>query len=524
MGFLRREDRRLQDQGVSGPAQPTDPTMQDERGRAPRREIAFPELDRAEFVYSETVRAVLPDEEDGFWATEQLGEHLRDVNDGYGFGGVVRDSRGRPVSPAWMDTKCCAVAGSRVGIGATVSHLGLEEPMRHTALDLGARDLRNDLGWDGGAPQGLGYRYANLFLGDTDERWLEMVEIGGDLFSIDAAPDGLTFAVAEWWAGIGAVALANAGDGSRRLLGTVPDLGGMEPLSFSPDGRWLLVPRYRDPLLLEIETRKALSLPTTGDLAWWPARGTSTLMWLDQQEPGSGVIKAYDLGSGAVEVVRHIVYPDAPGLELDRYRLNFPDVNAAGTQVLCGTYFGAPSERQREHGSRERVSLLDIETGVVAPLVAAFVREDPRLEREHRGYRWLDRPPTTEPISISASLHDTAVELGTLEPSNFEFASQHAFNLAVACLGTMIGEDGNIETTDPDLFRAEALRALIAVKSFSPSHLGPLSDWLEQCKMIQVLAPYGRKSDGWELFYKAWERIDNPGLGPVDWEGDRFLQ
>lgn len=72
------------------------------------RAVPFPDLGETEFVYAESVRAMLPRGADDFAAAETLGGSLMAANGGYGFGGAVRDSLGRPVSPKWLDVSCVA--------------------------------------------------------------------------------------------------------------------------------------------------------------------------------------------------------------------------------------------------------------------------------------------------------------------------------------------------------------------------------------------------------------------------------
>lgn len=372
------------------------------------RVVPFPNLDSAEFIYVETVRELGRGQRtDDFGATEGLGATLMAANDGYGFGGVVRDSLGRSVTPNWLNATCVAVDGPHLALGATISHLALE--YRSTALDLGARDGRNAIGWTGGAPEGLAMPNANLFLGDIKEQWLEMSEAGGSIGSIDISPDGRQVVQSEWWAGIGALVTVDATTGRRAVLGTLSNLGGGERVRFSPDGQFILVTRWADPVLVHAVSGEVVTLPLNGDIGWWPSRDSPTLIWLDQREEGRGMIRSFDLSTGATEAVRPIKYPDMSGLVLSRYRLNYPEVDETGTKVLCGTYFGVRPELQEEHGSRERVSLLDVETGVVEPLVSPHVDGDERLEREHHSWRWLRRTPTSSSVALAPDIAATAV-------------------------------------------------------------------------------------------------------------------
>lgn len=479
------------------------------------RVVAFPKLDDADFMYVETVRELgRVRRTDDFAATDALGASLMGSNDGYGFGGVVRDSLGRPVTPSWLNVKCAAVDGSHLALGATVSHLALE--YASTALDLGARDGRNAIGWTGGAPEGLAMPNANLFLGDTDELWFEMSEAGGDICSIDISPDGRQIAQCEWWAGIGALVTVDAATGKRTMLGTLSNLGGGERVRFSPDGRLILVTRWADPVLIDAASGEVMALPLNGDIGWWPARGPSTLIWLDQREEGRGIIRSFDLSEGATEDVRPIHYPDAPGLAPGRYRLNHPEVDEAGMKVLCGTYFGVRPELQEEHGSRERVSLLDIETGLVEPLVVPHIGGDERLEREHHSWRWLRRTPANTSVVLSPDIFATTTPpISELAAQNYSSAADQAYNLTVACMRAMVRDAP--ERSNP-LFAPEVLRAIIAMQTFGPNRLAELESWLDQVSgMMPVFAPPGENQARWRWFRNGWQSITDGSVDGVEW-------
>jgi len=483
------------------------------------RVVEFPELQQAEYVYVETVRELgRMRHTDDFTSTEAVGLSLMAANGGYGFGGVVRDSLGRPVTPRWLSAGCVAVDGSRLSLGATISHLALEHGS--TALDLGARDGRNAIGWTGGAPQGLPRPNANLFLGDVEGQWLELSELGGDIGSLDISPDGRRIAQTEWWAGIGALVVVDATAGHRTILGTLDNLGAAERVRFSPDGRYILVTRWSEPAIVDATSGEVMTLPINGDIAWWPARGPSTLLWLDQHDEGHGVICSYDISSGVTEKLQPITYPEAPGLALTRYRINHPEVDPTGTKALCGTYFGVRPELQEEHGSRERVSLLDLETGAVTPLVDPHVGADETLEREHRSWRWLRSaaPPigqsTTLAPEVVASIVPARTELGS---DNYASAADQAFNLTIACMRTMVGDSPG--QTNP-YYAPEALRTILAMTTYGADRLAEIASWLEEVAgKMPIFAPAGETQKRWQWFSDGWYSIVDGMSERIPWRG-----
>lgn len=449
--------------------------------------------------------------------TERLGRELMGVQGGYGYGGVIRDSRGRAISPDWIAATGAAAVGANLAIVGTISHLALEHGS--TALDLGARDGRNLVGWPEPGPEGLVHPSAHLFMGNPLESWLEMSEIGGDVASLALSQDGRLIGLAETFGGSTGAAFVVDPTGERVPLGTL-DLSGVEQISFSADGRYLLVPRFQNPVLIEVATGSAISLPVTGDLAWWPAYGASTILWLDQRDYGHAVICAYDVATDTIEQVRPVVYPDAPGLEPSRHRLNHPTVNDTGDKVLCGTYFGVDPAVQEERGSRERVSILDLNTGRVAPLVDPFVNGDRRLEREHSAYRWLRSEAPAGNVVIHDALTATRAELVyDLTSEQRGLIADDSRNLAVACLRKMVGttQEQTMAGGDPR-FVPEALRCVQAMADYGPDRLMELAEWIEQASgMLSAVAPDGLPREGWKTFRSGWKTIRGESSTPIAW-------
>jgi hypothetical protein len=517
-GRRQRDDREYRD--LSGLADEPAVSASNAATRIFDRDVPFPNLDDAEFIYVETVRELGRERRiDDFAATEDLGATLMAANDGYGFGGVVRDSVGRPVTPNWLSAASVAVDGSHLAVGATVSHLALEH--RSTALDLGARDGRNAIGWSGDAPEGLPMPNANLFLGDLQERWLEMSEAGGSIGSIDISPDGRQVALSEWWAGVGALVTVDVATGRRTVLGTLTNLGGGERVRFSPDGKFILVTRWADPVLVDTTSGDVLTLPLNGDIGWWPSRGSSVLIWLDQREEGSGMIRSFDLSTGATDAVQPIQYPAASGLAPSRYRLNYPEVDGTGTKVLCGTYFGVRPELQEEHGSRERVSLLDIETGIVEPLVVPHIGGDERLEREHHSWRWLQSTPARSSVALAPAIASTAVPASyELTPENYESAADQARNLTIACMRAMVSDSPDQGVA---LFAPEVLRALGAIQTFAPDRLPELGSWLDEVsEKMPIFAPPGQSQIRWMWFRDGWRSVKSGSTTGIEWRRLNF--
>ena len=504
----------------AGPATPV-------RTGQPVRPVAFPDLAGSAYVYVETVRAVVADESDFAYA-QHLAEQLI-AERGYGFGGVVLDDRGNAVTPSWICADSVAVSPGRhrLAVGATLAHAALGLP---AALDLGVRDGRA-ASWEGRAPEGLSLLPDRcLFLADTRERWLEMTELAGSVCSVDASPDGATLGLLELWAGVAAVSVADATTGERRLLTTVHGLDGSEQIRFSADGAWLLVPRFSEPVLVHVESARLLRLPTAGPIAWWPARSPSSMMLLAEPLIGPGGVPqpqliAYDLADGTAESLGLVELPVQPDLDALR---GFPmhlEVSADGSQALCMTSFGPPAAFQEQHGSRPRVSLLDVEQRRVEVVGAPFAGTI-ELEREHRSARWLERPPES-----SFTLADSLVErLG--DPWN-ELGAEQAAGVAgditnIAVLGIRALVDAGPEGS-PHRLRPEVLRSLEALHRLLPGATAELDGWVDSvCEhfagAVELEGCPPEIRDGWRKIVRGWERIKDPSRGAVPWEQDRWFE
>jgi hypothetical protein len=475
------------------------------------RTVNFPDLTESTYLYVETLRPLLPREIDDFPTVQALSDDLVTAR-GYGFGGVVFDDRGRAVTPGWINADSVAIDPMRstVAVGATVSHGILGLPL---ALDLGARDGRNLSQWQGTAPEGLIIPNENLFLGSTAEGWLEMTEIGGSVCSIDIDLAAAHVVVLEWWgSGVAALSLADLPTGRRRLITRLDGIAGNEQARFSADGAWVLVPRWKEPYLVHLASGDFLTLPISGPVAWWPAHSLSSLMLIDQTSVAEPVLCAYDLASANVEQIGPIALPGAQDLPSDGWLVAHLEVSGDGRRVLCMTPFGAPAAHQLEHGSRWRIALFDADELEVDVLTPAFVEGDARIEREHRGARWLERAPSSS-FELAPELEGRLVPAATgLAQANFEFVGQDAHDLALYAMRAMVGENGE---GDPNILLPEVLRCFSAMRDFMPVALEDVREWVEGInKHFFFAGSTGRLSpsrqEGWRTLREGWEAIDEP--------------
>ncbi len=494
------------------------------REQAPARPILFPDLSRSEYLFVETVRALLPPEQDTFPEVEALAERLI-ARRGCGFGGAAFDDRGQLISPPWVAAQSAAVDPSRgrVSIGASVSHMAFDLP---PALDLGARDGHNLTGWRGPAPQGMFLPHNHLFLGNLMDGWLEMEPVGGSIYAHDVSPDGSELAVLEKWAADFLVWLIDAETGERRLITILDGLLGDERIRFSPDGEWLLVASWSRPILMRTEDGANLILPLEGPTAWWPARSTSSLMVLDQTNLGYPRLAAFDLATGEAADLGTINLPRQPGLPDERHLLSAPEVEPAGDRVLSLTKNGPPPAHQLKHGSRDRVCVIHLGTREVELTEPPFLDGAMVLEREHRAPRWLASPlegPAVVHPSLMASLRPAQTELSY---EHYESVGEDTRQLAVLGLNAMVGDDPG--SSDPQRLLPEVLRAMVALQQFAPDQLERIESWVDQVadmygEGVRLGALSPEATDGWTKFNEAWQLIKDGDPDSIPWHRYRFL-
>ncbi|MGH9299246.1 MAG: hypothetical protein ACRDZT_04965, partial [Acidimicrobiales bacterium] len=171
--------------------------------------------------------------------------------------------------------------------------------------------------------------------------------------------------------------------------------------------------------------------------------------------------------------------------------------------------------------SRERVSLLNIETGVVEPLVDPHVGGDERLEREHHSWRWLRRPAAGATFALAPDIVATTVPAAyELTPENYGSAAEQARNLTVACMRAMVGDSPDRSVP---LFAPEVLRALGAIQTFAPDRVAELESWLDEVSgMMPVFAAPGQEQGRWTWFRDGWRSIKSGSTTGIEWRHFRF--
>ena len=354
-----------------------------------------------------------------------------------------------------------------------------------------------------------------------------MTQVGGRVNALDTSPDGAIIAVHEFWgSNTHGVSLVDAVTGERRLLTRLESLG-LGDVRFSPDGAWLIVGTF----LVEVATGRYLRLDTglsSGQAAWWHARSPSALMLLDARAPGDLVVMAFDLATGAAELIGPITVPGTEELQDHHAFVKGLDVSADGRHALRGTSFGVSRAAWDAGWTGDRVSLIDVETRRLDVLVSPSLDGEMALERDHTRFRWLHRPSGT-PVVLAPQLREQlSPPANTLGAENSDYVAGNARDVIVYGLNTMLGDAP--AASDPHRLRPEVLRSLEALARFQPDgeYMNELREWIDAVSVhLLPLCRAGRLSsdvaDGWLKFCEGWERIKNPGRGSISWASDRYL-
>ena len=232
---------------------------------------------------------------------------------------------------------------------------------------------------------------------------------GGDnCLSMSVSPDGRSLATLDYFAQTGYLAVIDVASGKQRPLCQVQHVSGGEHVTFSPDGRWILIPRtFVDvgPTIVAVDSGCSVCLHHLAghSSCWWVNEGHLGLLSFgsgDFRTAGYDPLRIlfFDLTTLETTDFLRAQVPDSPILPLSRQGISNPEPRSDGT-VLIGTFFGPPSEYQENNGSRSRVSILDLSTGQIQLLFPAFVDAEETVERSHSLWSWnspLDARITSE--------------------------------------------------------------------------------------------------------------------------------
>ena len=350
--------------------------------------------------------------------------------------------------------------------------------LSHDALGLPlARDISSvdgmNMVW--GTPGAMFLQPTFLLTGNGNGRIDEVRRIGG-------AVGDLTFIDGSGGAGRRIVFLEDVPDTSGQrahlmscavtgddvqTLTTLTGTSGMETIEAHPAGDWLLICASKANHLVDPANGATITLPDAGyQPGWWPAGGSGVLLGR-RVEGQRALLFALDLETGTEQLLGPV--EGVPDGWDDPYRW-VPHSFVAGPdgQMYCLAGLGVAPGHAAEHGSRDRVHLLDLDTRTLTPIEQALVGSNQIFERIHHRPKLAPGPVAGSPPSgfrpadsLMAGLTPGRPEALMAEPS-----------VAAACWTQL--RTGVNSYTDPSRPRVEAaLRATLpasfeAVRSGNP--------------------------------------------------------
>ena len=188
--------------------------------------------------------------------------------------------------------------------------------------------------------------------------------------------------------------------GVRRLLTVLEEITGNEPLRYSPDGHWLLVPRTGESYLIEVESGRHLRLGV-GNTTWLQS-AESDLFTIDH-DGETPTPRLFSLRSNSYVGDYPAIKLDVPLLESYPY-LWHPVVSHNGDEVLVRTPAGVTVEYQHEHGVGQHVARFESATGRGTLVVPVFANPEGTLERDAADTYWTERGEAAWSLTLHPDL------------------------------------------------------------------------------------------------------------------------
>lgn len=457
------------------PSQPTSPNFWERLDRSqpgvnPGRPWSPPAV-LPESSVIERVREAVADDDSSFEHVDRLAHALRRHRNS-GFEHAWRGGDDTLLSPSWLTVRSAVIdpATGHVVAGGHLTHgvWGLSP-----AHDIGAVDGRNGVTFaETGHPGGLMWPTTVLYVGSTRTGVLVPLDATLNVTSVDLdAARGLIAVLHHLGASTFAITLITSA-GERRVLTVLEGLSGNEHIRFSNDRRWLLVPRSKDSLLVEVATGRwlAIGVANTG---WWP-HDASTLISV-HHDGGRAFPVLFDLSSNAYGTSFPYIELDVPLLETFPY-VWYPAVSPDAAEVLAVSPAGVSVEYQQKHGTGSHLVRFTLATGRGTLVAAPFLDTDQTLERDASDIRWTQRAVSAGALTLSpdlaASLREPVVTHEWLADARWADEAEQplvmSLNAAVAAT-----KDGR---AFPDLL-PEILAYLVPV-SADPSVWGRQAEWL----------------------------------------------
>lgn len=370
------------------------------------------------YTVTERVRESVPDGMSTFDSINEMAAELRGARKS-GFEYALRGSDDELLSPTWLTVVAAAMDGptGRFVVGGHLTHEVWDLP---PAYDLGAIDGRN---WatfpQQGHGGGLKWPRTQLYVGSVPAGTAYPLTASTDVISVDLHGPSGTVGVLEFLGSSSSAVAVYPSGGPRRLLTVVEDIAGNEPLHFSGNGEWLLLPTSNHSTLIEVASGRWTRIDV-GNTTWWPIT-PSTLLTV-ANENGQSVPRLFNLTSNAYEAP---AFPAlTPGFAMLPAFPYFwsPVVSPDGTTMLVVTPSGVSPEYQREHGAGNHLVEVNLASGRTSLVHQPFLDSAEQLERDVRDARWTGRLPHVDVRlhpQLEGSLNRPVVSHQYLSPSRW---------------------------------------------------------------------------------------------------------
>jgi hypothetical protein len=254
-----------------------------------------------------------------------------------------------------------------------------------------------------------------------------------EVYSAAISADGAELAILEYSSkteyGRGYISLIDTVTGVEHALTWFEHASGSEQISFSPDDRWLLVPRSGNDygaLIIDAATGAQHSFDTLNHATcWWVRDGRLGLLCIGTGSEATGDYDPYrvtffDLTSGDTSFVVQIEPPnDSHGLP---YRSLWTAEPHADGRILLSMPVPPANENYQIHTV---LGMFDLDTGHLAPVMEPFADSTKYILRKQTSWHW------NSPLSLRPTMPCTLLEEGLTtvdvsvwpEPDEYEYGA-----------------------------------------------------------------------------------------------------
>jgi WD40 repeat protein len=194
--------------------------------------------------------------------------------------------------------------------------------------------------------------------------------------------------------------------GVCRVLTVLSHLSGNETITFSPDGKWLLISSTSTDhgcRLVEVESGRWVD-SGVANATWWPL-ADSTLFTIESDiENAVNTPRLFSLEENKFVQDFPSIVLNVPHSQ-EYPHIWSPCVKSDGSEVLGETIAGISEEYRYANGAGSRPVRIDLETGNGALVFSPFIDDEQKFERDDEEIKWTDCGRS----SVSTRLHPDLV-------------------------------------------------------------------------------------------------------------------